>query len=572
MPSHLGRIRRRLDPGGKRSAAAQVEGSEGTPLRLAAPWGGYTPDISSAIASPTDAHALQAFLPIAGGMYPATGWSQLDSDSLPFTDSEPVVGVPFVYDTLTTPITLRRYAITADDTLGNLYELGANWTNIPYGGGTAGFSGNTTGDGVAQTLCDTAYYALANRLVMTNGFDVAYYHVPGAANYLDFSPAVLNPFKAKSVCSAFERVFFLNTSEAGTPFPNRLRGTTRSATPSLSGLGAVLISFDEIQADGVAVRKIGSSMAVYFRRGVAFCRETGNILVPVVRDYVSLDRGLVGTFAVCELGSGVHFGIFNDGWFLLDDNGRFTEVGLREINGTTHAKWRTTFYRELNSAAVNRVSVAFDRPRRLVWILWPDESSGHPNRLWVYHLDTDSVWPCDNIFSDYPNILGQSVSTTETTSYATITTTYEGESMTYADFDQKQGEELLVAGSRVGRVYIQNPRIYTVDGVEPEYQYKTPRTPLGNPSQLHTLERLDLVYVQQNGPTDVSISFETEHGTVTNVLAQVEDSVGSLGVGFVHDKSTAGTHALELSGTHPLAVTEMQLHVKTSGAKSRKLR
>src|SRR3990167_377060 len=346
MPSRLGRIRRRLDPGGQRSQAFQVSSSEGQPIRFAAPWGGYTPDLSSAIAAPTDAHALQGFLPLSGGMYPATGFAQLDSDSLPLASSEPVVGVPFVYDTLVSPIVLRRYAITADATLGNLYELGADWTNIPYTGAGAGFSGDPTGAGVAQTLCDSAYYALGNFLILTNGYDAVYQHVPGGANYTDFSPAVLNTFKAKSVCSAFERIFFLNTSEAGTGFPNRLRGTTRSATPSLSGLGSVLISFDEIQADGVACRKLGSSMAVYFRRGVAFCRETGNITVPVVRDYVSLERGLVGTLAVCDLGSGVHFGIFNDGWFLLDDHGRFTEVGLREIEGSAHSKWRQTFYRE----------------------------------------------------------------------------------------------------------------------------------------------------------------------------------------------------------------------------------
>ncbi len=553
----------------------QVTLSEPVPLRLAAPWGGYTPDLSSAVAEWTDAHSLQGFLPLNGGLYPVTGWARLDANSLPLgtPSAEPVVGLPFVYDTLTTPITLRRYAVTAEAVLGQFYELGASWTNIPYAGAGAGFSGNTATPGVAQTLCDFAYFALANRLIMTNGFDPVYQHTPGGADYTDFSPAVLNTFKAKSVASAFERVFFLNTSEAGTPFPNRLRGTTRSATPSLSGLGAVLISFDEIQADGLAVRKIGSSLAVYFRKGVAFCRETGNLTVPVIRDYVSLERGLIGTFAVTDLGGGVHFGIFNDGWFLLDDNGRFLEIGQRDVGGQKYNKWRTTFYRELNMQRADRVSVAYDSPRRLVWVLWPDEGSDDPNRLWAYHIDTDSVWPQDNIFEAYPNILGRTASTSEATSYSTITTTYEGESMTYADFDQKQGEELVVAGTRTGLVYAQAPRIVTVDDVLPSYQYRTPRSPLESASYVKTLDRLDLAYVQQNNVTDIAVTFSNEHTNVpAGTLPQISASVGDLSIGYVNAKCSGATLGFEVSGTHPLAITEIQAHVKSTGGKTRKLR
>lgn len=566
MPSGMGRVRRRLNP---KSGAVAL--GRGETLRLAPPWGGYCPDLAPSTATWQDFEVAQGVVPAPGLLGPPTGWSRLDSDSLPLTASAPVVGLPLVFDVTTAPVTLRRYAVTAHATTGRLFELGANWTEITYGGATAGFTGDTSGAGVAQTLCDFAHYQLADRLVLTNGFDVAYQHQPGAATYTDFSPAVLNPFKARSVASAFERVFFLNTSEAGTAFPNRLRGTTRSATPSLSGTGAVLITFDEANSEGVAVRRLGDYLAVYFRRGVALCRETGNLTIPVEREYISRERGLLSTFGVCELGTGVHFCIMTDGWFLLNDSGQFQEVGLRQEGGASYPKWRTTFYRELNTNRVERVNCAFDRRHRQIWIGWPDASSDHPNRLWVYDLETDSVWPQDEIFTTVPNLFSPGLTVSDSVTYSSITTTYETETRVYADLEQVQGADTLIAGGRTGLVFQQDPRIFTVDGERPTYQLRTHRSVLGAAGTVKCLERLDVAYQQQSDNPAVSVAFHNERASVSATISTIADAPGALATDFVNMKSTGSVQAVELSGSHPFAPSEMSALIRDTGGLVRRV-
>lgn len=578
MPSRLATMPRRYDPNGVGMRAREIAVNEPQPVQLAPVWGGYTPDLSPRLSTWADLASVTGFMPRNTALAPPTGFARVVPTGLPLQGGdEPIVGLPTVLDIQGPSPTVRRFVVTADPTLGHLTELRAGvWTDIPYAGGGAGFSGDSSGAGISQTLCDSTYFPSGDALILANGHDPVYTHTPGGASYTDFSPALLNPFLARSCATYAERVFFLATNEGGTAFPNRLRGTTRSATPSLSGVGSVLVTFDEAGGgQGVAVRQIGNYLACYFSHSIAFCRETGNLLVPLTREYVTRARGLLGTFSVADIGGGVHFAMCTDGWFLLDSNGSFREVGLREIDGARYPKWRDTFYNSLNTSHLNRITTAYDATRRGVFINWPSQASdGTPDRLWFYHLDTDSVWPLDNIFAvGVPNVLAESysVASTEVT-YATVATTYATESGAYADYEQVEGEPIIAAGTRSGLVFHQNSGITTVDGDPVQFSAQTVRHHLGEPASLTTLEKIALVYRKQLTANTVTVGYYDEDSGIPQQFNPRTANPGQIDTDYVHAQRTAAVHAFGVSGTHPFELISAQPYITRTGAPPLKLR
>lgn len=525
MGSGMGSIRRRLDPGGARSREEQRVLSELQPVPFGPPWGGYVPDVPLDLCSWRDCPGeLDGLVPIGGTLRTPPGFARVDPDSLPLGegDDEPVVALRMHRDVTVSPTTLRRYAVTADAALGHLYSLGANWTDIPYGGGGAGFSGISSGVGVAQTLCDISFFQPDNKLLFANVVDPVYFHVPGSADYEDFSPAVLNPFKARSCESLFERPVFLNTSEGGVAFPVRLRYGTRGGSSALTGVGSGLIDFREIEGEGVAVRKIGRFGIAYFRRGAAILRSTGNETGPIARDYIGdAQRGLLGTQAVTEIAAAMHFGIFSDGWFYVTDAGQFIEVGVRDVGDAAYPKWKETFYRVLNAEEAHRISLRYDPLSRGTWIAWPSAGSDHNDQVWFLHHATDAVFPLTNAFPQIPNVFGDwtTVSGVSVT-WDTIVDPWSSEVRGWADMEPREGLQTVSYGTRSGLVLGLDRSLYTIDSVTPTYRYTAVLSNLGLMHVMKDFDRLDFDYTVQNPPAapPLSITLRTNGGPGATVL------------------------------------------------------
>jgi len=566
MPSRLGQHqRRRLDRRGDRSRARQIELSEPEFVPIGPPWGGYCPDLGSELTDWRDAKTCQGLVHLNGKMTYPPGFVELGTAP----DANPVTGVFLLRDITDSPATLRRYRVTANATLGHLYEYVASWTNRAYTGAGAGLSGDSSGVGVAQTLCDFAYYPVDDALIITNALDPVYTHQPGGATYTDFSPAVLNDFKARSVCSAASRIMFFNTTESGTTYPYRVRWTTTGASPTLdtASLGAGFLDLIDTASEGVAIRPIGNFIACYMRRGIYFLSQTGEVYDPFRQEQISEQRGLLGTFAVTALGEGRHFFIANDGWFYLDDDGRFLELGLRSTQYGIFPKWKRTFYSNLNFDADFRIFAQYDRFNQFVWVLWVSADSDHPDKLWVYDIRTDTVWPVDSIFSNVPNVLGLFSTLSDTETYATISTTYATETRTYSDLTVKAGADLFVVGDRTGQVLEQEIGTVAVDGTTPTYSFTSWEKALGRSDQLKTWHRLNLKYVQQGSAGAVNTQFIADDSTQNGSITQRTTTAGRDAVDSVMGRLTGAVLAYQLSGTHPLEVSELSAELQQTGSK-----
>lgn len=567
MPSRLGQNRRRrLDRGGARSRQQQVEISTPTPVPIGPPWGGYTPDLATGVADWRDAADCQGLVHRGGAMTYPPGSEELGTAPT----ADPVTGLFIARDISDTPISLRRYRVTANATLGHLYEYTSSWTNRAYTGGGAGLSGDSSGVGVAQTLSDFAYYPADDIILFTNGLDPVYKHQPGSATYTDFSPAVLNDFTARSVATTGDRIFFFNTSESGTIYQNRIRWTTigASATLDTTNVGAGSIDLIDTSSEGVAVRPIGNFIACYMRRGIIFLRQTGDVFDPFKPEVASNQRGLLGTFAVTALGEGRHFLIANDGWFYLDDDRRFTEVGLRSTSNGLYHKWKETFYSSLNFDQANRIHAEYDRFHRWIWVLWPSTDSDHPDRLWIYDINTDTVWPVDDIFVDTPNVLGLFATLSDTETYATISTTYATETRAYSDLTVKAGADQFATGDRNGVVLLTTDGTVANYGTTPTYSFESHEKALGRNDLLKTWDSIWLRYAQQgsSGP-DVSVQFIADASTESYSITQKSDTAGQDASDSVSARLSGSVLAYKLSGTHPLEVTGLSAQVQTPGGK-----
>lgn len=209
-----------------------------------------------------------------------------------------------------------------------------------------------------------------------------------------------NGFKAKS-CETWEgRVYFLNTSEAGVRYPRRLRRTAKFQATPQTGAGFEGAGFQDINrldGEGLRVETLGDVLAVYFSKGVAFARPTGTPTSVEDVQVISRTRGLLGTHAVTAIERNTHFGVFTDGWWLLDQSGRWREVGLQDVGGRAEPKWRQTFFDRLDMTNRHRLYVYYDQPYNLVYIAVPTKENPDPQEVWIWDPVNDRVF-----FENYP--------------------------------------------------------------------------------------------------------------------------------------------------------------------------
>ena len=200
-------------------------------------------------------------------------------------------------------------------------------------------------------------------------------------------------FKCKSVETWNGRVYFFNTEENGTRRQTRLRRTAKfTADPMTTLVGSGFFDFREFIGEGLRIETLDEVLACYFSDGLAFMRPTGVPTSPDEPQTISLERGLMGTHAVTPLGRNVHFGVFTDGWWLIDQSGRWQELGVVNIDGKTIPKWRQTFYDDIPADQRHRVYTYYDQPNNLIYVARPTSSNPDPQEVWIYDPTSDRVF------------------------------------------------------------------------------------------------------------------------------------------------------------------------------------
>lgn len=539
------------------------------------PWGGFVPDLSPELTDWSDSEWCLNLLTKQDVLVAPDGYARVNSGSLPLGEAVPpsVTASPVVavFSVVVSDSLIRRYAITANATTGRLYEeLTGTWTNRAAAG--TALTGDTSGAGVAQTLADYAVHTLSGQIVITNNFDDVMVHTLGAATYAVFSAT----FKARSVCVADGRILFFNVSNAGVRTQNRVQWTTVGGTPALTGLGSGFLDLDEMQGPGLRIRKLGNVIVCYGQRLVAFLRRRESASTPYVREYLDERRGLVGPFAACDIGQHTHFGIYNDGWYLLREDGVFQEVGRRILRGRSYRKFTDTFYRILNTNRQSRVCVESDIERRLVTIIFPATDADHPSERWLYDTDTDTVWPMEE--TEVPNCLGRMEDAVSVVGWDDITTTWASTTGGWADFNGQTGRERVVAGTRSGLVWRYSPAIVSYDGTLPTWRMRSFPNALGFASGRKTWEKLYIGYERIAGtPTPVSVELHNHDGVVTSqVFTPSRGVAGTRQLDYVHaaeSGASPGGHRLgyELSGVHPFKLVLLEANYRLEGIQERRV-
>lgn len=566
MASRFGQLARSriLDPSRQRRRAGASLTTQPQALEVNPPWGGFTPDLSPVYARPSDAQECFGLIQRSGQLRPPDGFARIDSARLPLDSGAPIIGMFQFFDDTGTG-NQRKFAWTSGSP-GSLFELVSGvWTERAQDAGATAFSSSTA------ALLEYAHITPDGDMVFTNNETPVQLFDKTDDEYDDFSPVTLAPFIARTVMGFGDRIVFGNTSEAGTRNFRRVRFTTVGSGPALTGLGSGFLDFDEVDGELLKLLPIGNLGAGYFDSGVVFLTRTGNAAAPFDRIFVNQQRGLLGTKSVVDLGRGEHFGIYDDGWWILNDRGQFRQLGRRRIGDGTYETFTDTFYARLNWDAKNRVYCEYDRESRQTHIVWPADDNTVPSEYWIYDNETDSVWP--DSLANVPNVFGRF--NTETSALTWVSAgapaTWE-EDGTWGEGAQKIGQERIVHGTQLGVVNMNDPAIFTKDGATPSYVWRSHRKLYGSHTGIKVWERLALRYRQLSGAMQpaINILFHTEDGSVSGVVQTNRGAGGSDQIDYSHAR-ISGTHlGVEINGSHPVRIQSMEISFTDQGSEVRR--
>ena len=574
---------------------------ETTPLPIRGPWGGYVPDIDESLLTPQDAHTVDSMFGFAGSLETAPGWEQIDTARLPLgtdnppatagTDHEPIVAL--IGYTEVGQITQRRLAITGDGpggTVGHLYSWnGTVWAVVGTGSGSEDYS-DAAGrilrmDSNEDDLYDWAYIPWLNinedstggpgtgQLIFTNdgGHNGAMYVYPsGDDEYFDLTVSGAASFEARSVESYAGRIIVLNVLDAGTRIKNRLMASAINdgTTNLFTAIGSVTIDFDMFEGEGQRIEKLGNGLAVYFDDGVAAISQTGRSSSPFSVQVVSTNRGLIGTHAMVNMGFGLHFGIFTDGWFFLDATGTWREAGLDSRGGKILQKFTRTFYNLLNYEHRKRVVLLWDRENRIIRIAFPTSAStGVPDMVWYYHPESDTVWP-DSNYSKGVNVWGEFFDAISDVTWTTIANV--GWDIIDRPWDVELGNQRFrpVHGTTAGLVFEHSRSLFTRDGVEYTYGWKSHSMDMGSINGYKKIDKAYLEYTKTSSiPDPITLDLLMDSNTVeSEVVWPTKGNIGENSVDFINNSTSGKKMSLQISGQGKTKVTGFSLDVTKEGS------
>jgi len=472
------------------------------------------------------------------------------------------------YTTLNGSPVLGTLCVDRDNTGGDTFGLPHMCTFKP---------GAPTVDGVTRGYGGAVTQPVA---IICDNFDtVKIYPCEDAAGaggnevYEDLTDTALAPFVARSCAAWNDRVYFLNTSEGVgiQRFSQRLRRTARgTANPDPLILGSGSTDLNEFQRDGLRIEPMGEDvLAVYFEDGVAFNYKTGLVTSPDSIRVITKERGLMGTHAMCPIGGDVHFGIFNDGWFLLNAEGQWKEVGLANVGETPCRKWSGNFYQNLNYEYRHRLFCYYIKDFNQVAIVTPKFGAEEDNitEIWILDLVSDRVY-VDKY--DCTVIGGYDLQVVEDIQYRDIPvdgvddyTDAADAGWTYANIGPQFSLEGMVHGDTGGYVFAhdgKNPR--RNGSYNFTWLWEAPARGPGAARYQVTADRIVVEYIAQSQVTATATAYSGTTGALqTRVLDMDLGDPGTVQSTRRYFRFTAPTMGVRLSGQGPVMIRAFDFDV-----------
>lgn len=584
-------------------------------IQAKGPWQGFTPDIDVDLLGPTAARTITGLIakPDIGGqgevLTADSGYARISSGSAALSDltanwtttpalantgSNDIVSIIEMRRTTAGGVSsgtgygLRQLAIVGGDGTANSQVLfwlsdasppvwqvldpSADTNSIEAGGGRDNIPDwAIMPSGAPARSTPSASFANVSEpcLIWVNGTDeVRIWPDADGVTTPDHEQltdeAALNPFVSRSVENFRGRLVYLNNQEGGSTFPQRMRWTapfTADPTSTLAGSG--VLDWREFQRDGLRAETLGNVLACYFEDGVGIASLTGVATSPFSRTVLTQTRGLMSTHAVCPIDPNVHFGIFTDGWWLLDSSGRWTEVGVMDVGGSAQRKWRDTFYSRLDANNRTRLFCYYDQRCSRVYISVPVEDVAAPTEVWIWDVKTDRVWidtyPVAPIcFGSYTISIQQAIQW-DNSSLGTWADPGSNALGTWAEAGSRFGLSGLVHGNGSGRVMRHDGNLFQKDGSATTYGYETVLGPLGAPRKFKTTNRVTLEAINKATPNpSVTVFCSSTPAAQTGSANLNRNSLNDIEVDSVYSRLTSENIGIRIAGTHPLMLRSFE--------------
>lgn len=564
-------------------------------VRTGGPWGGYIPDVNPQLLDQRAFQHVQGLVPAGEKLTCPPGWQVFEDED--GTAVLPLGGVTHAFGTdAGQPVKAmgrlaplagqaeENLAVTADNgtTDGTLFRFGALGVWEEMASGTVvGMTAN------AETAMQSCVYPLASTVsgkrgiyIWTNGFGVTQgiWYYPSVANTYNLLPVPSSdpydytPFQCRSVAANLERVYFGDTSEDAVRYPQRVRWTIPSWTSvsadnlgALTNVGMGAIDFTEFKGRLVKVLPLNNGVACYFTDGVGMLENTFNTQAPHKKRVVTRLRGLLGDNACIDLGGGLHFGLFTDGWFFFDGE-NWKEAGVTDLNGAATHRWLTTFYSLLNADYAHQIALGYDEVRHFIHIAFPaNRNATENNTYWIYDVRGDRVWPqpvtagtsagesrqVPTAFSEYRQVLASGLT------WATATGTWASAGANpWSSGDADLGQLRLCHGTGTGQIWQHEPSIYTRGTIAPEWQLRS-STDFGDPYREKSWLRRAVEYIGVENPAPtLSYSVYADHdpSVVKTGAVDLKTESGrasSRRVSRLEVHASGASMRMEMAGTHP---------------------
>ena len=381
-------------------------------------------------------------------------------------------------------------------------------------------------------------------------------------------------FRARTVEHFGGRLYFGNTIEAGTQHRQRIRRTALfTADPLETTAGAGAFDIRDFSRDLLRLEKLGDLLVAYFEDGTAFIRLSNIATAPDAVQLLREQRGLISTFAVTSVGNQEHFGIFDDGWFFLDPSGRWTEVGMLNIDGVQVSKWKETFYNLLDYNQRHRLVVGYDG--RFIRIAFPTVDDVDNT------LDNQEVWIFDprgnRVFRDrYPVSVWANIDSDiqAATIWSSMVGTWAEQIGSWDALAAKFGIKNFNHGTIEGHVFIHNYGIVTKfdiatqTNINPSWAIHGILGSGGDPTTLKTGIKLWMECISTGGGTVVM----TFHGDSADgseggaVQIGSNSNIGDIDTAFRTFNFTAANIRYSITGTTlPIQIRSIMADIEMGG-------
>jgi hypothetical protein len=336
-------------------------------------------------------------------------------------------------------------------------------------------------------------------------------------------------------------------------------------------VGSGAFDIRDFSGDLLRLEKLGDLLVAYFTDGTAFIRLSDVATAPDRVQLLREKRGLLATHAVTSVGNQEHFGIFDDGWFFLDPSGRWTEVGMLNIDGKHVPMWKETFYNLIDMNNRHRTVVSYDG--RYVRIAFTALGGDTDNQeVWVFDPRGNRV------FRDrYPvTVWGEhNVQIKAATDWDDLTESWSDLLGSWASMSAQFGVKALMHGTTTGHVmthsYDTRTR-YSGDlelTFSPFYQFVSMNSSGGDPTRLKTFLKLWMEHIY-TGAGKSSLRLEADgQDSAANVSFNADSSPGDIDTIFRNFNVTSVNFRFGVRGTAPILIRSLLADIATTPMEER---